>query len=111
MLTRRRLIQDLGFLAVAGQFAGEPSLARRVNADIPSHGEMVWLDANENPAGPPASAIKAIVEGAAACGRYHFDEFDSLANAIAQSENMDPEEVLFGVGSTEVIDAAIHAFT
>src|SRR5437588_7766719 len=111
MLTRRRLIRDLSCLAVVSQVASESLLARRVNADIPNHSEMVWLDANENPAGPPASAIKAIVEGAAACGRYHFDEFDSLANAIAQSENMDPEQVLFGVGSTEVIDAAIHAFT
>jgi histidinol-phosphate aminotransferase len=111
MLTRRRLIQDLGFLAVAGQFASESLLASRLNADIPSHPEMVWLDANENPAGPPASAIKAIAEGAAATGRYHFDEFDGFTQALARSEDLRPDQVLFGVGSTEIIDAAICAFT
>src|SRR2546425_6851868 len=111
MLTRRRVIQDLSFLAVAGQFAGESLLARRLNADTPSHGEMVWLDANENPAGPPTSAIKAIVDGVAATARYHFDEFDGFAQAIARSEDLRPDQVLFGVGSTEIIDAAICAFT
>jgi histidinol-phosphate aminotransferase len=111
MLTRRRLIRDLTCLAVVSQVASESLLARRVNADIPSHAEMVWLDANENPAGPPAAAIKAIVEGAAACGRYHFDEFDAFSQSIARSEDLKPEQVIFGVGSTEIIDAAICAYT
>ena len=117
MLTRRRLMRDLGFLAVAS----EALLARKLRADamagegarptqdLAPH-DIVWLDSNENPAGPPASAIKAMAEAAAASARYHFDEFPAFTNAIAQSENVKPEQVLFGVGSTEVIDAAICAF-
>jgi histidinol-phosphate aminotransferase len=111
MLTRRQLVRDLGCLAIAGQFASERIFAQRAHAKNPAHGPMVWLDANENPAGPPASAIKAIVDGAAATARYHFDEFGEFSEAIARSENVKPEQVLFGVGSTEIIDAALCAFT
>jgi len=51
-----------------------------------------------------------MAEAAAATARYHFDEFPAFTQAIAHSENVKPEQVLFGVGSTEVIDAAICAF-
>jgi histidinol-phosphate aminotransferase len=119
MLTRRRLMRDLGLLAAAGGVASEPLFAHRLrDASLHVAGEgshpapdIIWLDSNENPAGPPASAIKAMVDGAAASARYHFDEFPAFTNAIAQSENVKPEQVVFGVGSTEVIDAAICAFT
>jgi len=122
MLTRRRLMRDLGLLAVAGQVAIEPLQARRLRSEalagqaaLPTQSlaprEIVWLDSNENPAGPPASAIKAMADAATASARYHFDEFPAFTNAIAQSESVKPEQVLFGVGSTEVIDAAICAFT
>src|SRR5215813_2986349 len=117
MLTRRRLLRDFGLLAAAGQVASETSFALRFRADAitsdSSHPaqDIIWLDSNENPAGPPATAIKAMADAAAASARYHFDEFPAFTNAIAQSENVKPEQVLFGVGSTEVIDAAICAFT
>jgi histidinol-phosphate aminotransferase len=112
-------MQNLG-LAAATQLAGEAMLARQLRAEAmaaeggrptQSPHDIIWLDSNENPAGPPASAIKAMAEGAAATARYHFDEFPAFTEAIARSENVNPEQVVFGVGSTEVIDAAICAFT
>ncbi len=111
MLTRRQLVRNVGCLAIAGRFTSEGAVAQSPNAQNLSHEPIIWLDSNENPAGPPASAIKAMIDGAAATARYHFDEFEGFAQAIAQSENVKPEQVLFGVGSTEVIDAAICAFT
>ncbi|HTL54786.1 MAG TPA: aminotransferase class I/II-fold pyridoxal phosphate-dependent enzyme [Candidatus Limnocylindrales bacterium] len=119
MLTRRRLMRDFGLFAVATQVASEPLLARRLRSQAlapevqqaAAPHEIVWLDSNENPAGPSPSAIKAMADAAAAAARYHFDEFPAFTNAIAHSENVKPEQVLFGVGSTEVIDAAICAFT
>jgi histidinol-phosphate aminotransferase len=111
MITRRRVVRDLSFLALAGQFAGEPVLARRAWGNTSGRDNMVWLDANENPSGPPLSAIKAIVDGAAATARYHFDEFAAFTEAIARSEGLSMEQVLFGIGSGEVIDAAICGFT
>jgi len=111
MLTRRQLVRNFGCLAIAGRFASEHALAQQAQTQAPSPEPMVWLDSNENPAGPPASAIKAIIDGVSATARYHFDEFEGFSQAIAKSENVKPEQVLFGVGSTEVIDAAICAFT
>jgi histidinol-phosphate aminotransferase len=111
MLTRRQLVRNFGCLAIAGRFASERAFAQQAQIEAPTHDPIVWLDSNENPAGPPASAIKAIIDGVAATARYHVDEFDGFSEAIAQSENLKPDHVLFGVGSTEVIDAAICAFT
>lgn len=115
MLTRRRLMRDVGLFAVAARVASEPLLAPKAEAmagkDVRPPQEIIWLDSNENPAGPPPSAIKAMAEAAAASARYHFDEFPAFTEAIARSESVKPEQVLFGVGSTEVIDAAICAFT
>jgi len=111
MITRRRLMQDLGSLAVAGQLSSKASLASPQPQSAPSsQGDVVRLDSNENPLGPPPSAIKAMVDGMSATARYHFDEFGKFREAIARSEDLKPEQVLFGVGSTEVIDAAVSAF-
>jgi len=111
MITRRRLIQDLGYFAAAGHLAGKASVASLgPQSTPPSPSDVVWLDSNENPLGPPPSAIKAMVDGMSATARYHFDEFGKFREAIAQSEGLRPEQVLFGVGSTEVIDAAVSAF-
>jgi histidinol-phosphate aminotransferase len=111
MVTRRRFVRDLGCIALAGPVLGEAALALRALPSAPSPEQMVWLNANENPAGPPPSAIRAVVEGAAATARYHFDEFDGFTRVIARSENLSDEQVIFGVGSSEIIDAAISAFT
>jgi histidinol-phosphate aminotransferase len=111
MISRRRFVRDLSCLAIAGQLAGESFLARRAWAGTAARDNMVWLDSNENPAGPPLSAIKAIVDGAAATARYHFDEFAAFTEAIARSESLTPQQVVFGIGSSDVIDAAICAFT
>jgi len=111
MLTRRQLVRNFGCLAIAARFASERALAQQAQTQGPSQEPVVWLDSNENPAGPPASAIKAMIDGVTATARYHIDEFEGFSEAIARSENVKPEQVLFGVGSTEVIDAAICAFT
>ena len=72
---------------------------------------MVWLDANESPMGPPASAVAAIVRGASAVGRYHFDEFEGFSARIAAAEGVAPQSIVVGVGSSDVITMAICAFS
>lgn len=111
MITRRSFARHLGGLAAAGAFSGEAFLARRARGDVAHPAGMVWLDANENPEGPPESALQAITRGAADTARYHFEEFDAFTEALARSEGLQPEQVLFGIGSSDVIDAAICAFT
>src|SRR3569833_1188291 len=115
ILNRRRLAQLLGALPATTVLSPAAMLSARaaeasfiLGAD-PS--EMVWLDANESPTGPPQSAIEAITRGVKASARYHFDEFGAFSHALAVSEAVEPAQVLFGVGSGEIIDAALCAFT
>jgi histidinol-phosphate aminotransferase len=110
MVTRRSFMRQLGALSAAGAVVGEIAFAREARAEVAQPSQIVWLDSNENPAGPPAAAIEAIKRGAADVGRYHFDEFDAFSQAIATSEKVQPSQVLFGVGSSDVIIAAICAF-
>lgn len=111
MITRRGFARHLSCLATAGPFLNEASLAQQARGNVVHPSGMVWLDANENPEGPPKSALDAIVQGAASTARYHFDEFGAFTEALARSEDLSPDQVLFGIGSSEVIDAAICAFT
>lgn len=109
-INRRGFARDLGTLTVLGPFMGELFLAGRATGSTAMRSDMIWLDANENPAGPPPSALSAIINGAASTARYHFDEFAGFAEAIADSEGLASEQVLFGIGSGEIINAAICAF-
>lgn len=116
MVTRRSFMRQLGVAGAAGVYFGETLIAGVAQADVrvkqpAKTRSKVWLDANENPAGPPASAIEAMVQSAPDTWRYHFDEFGELSRVIAASEQVSPAQVLFGVGSSEVIAAAIGAFT
>lgn len=112
MISRRRFAHDLGALAILGSGCGsELLLATRSLAGLVPRQDVIWLNANENPLGPPPSAIAAIVNGTAAVARYHFDEFESFTETVAGSEGLVPEQILFGIGSTEIINAAICAFS
>jgi histidinol-phosphate/aromatic aminotransferase/cobyric acid decarboxylase-like protein len=42
-------------------------------ADLPK--DMVWLNANENPLGPPAVSLTAMQQALPTSGRYHYQEF------------------------------------
>ncbi len=110
MVNRRSFMRQIGVLAAAGTYFGETLVAATAQANTPGKSATLWLDANENPAGPPQSSIDAMVQAAAESGRYHFDEFGEFAQTIAASEQVSPQQVLFGVGSSDVIIAAICAF-
>ena len=79
------------------------------------HGKLppdtVWLNANENPEGPPRSSIEAMTKVLPESGRYHYQEFGDFYAAIARSEDLAPEQILVGAGSSEVLHAAVDAFT
>ena len=72
---------------------------------------MAWLNANENPDGPPQSSIEAMIKVLPEGGRYHYQEFGEFYATLARSEDLTPEQILVGAGSSEVLHAAIDAFT
>src|SRR5713226_4098990 len=110
MLTRRTFASTIG-LAGAIRMLPEMAYAQRaaVKGELPK--EMVWLNANENPDGPPHAAIEAMTAVLPSSGRYHYQEFGEFYAAVARSEDLAPEQILIGSGSSEVLHAAIDAFT
>jgi histidinol-phosphate aminotransferase len=112
MITRRGFAARLGLGAAAIRMLPEMAYAQRatVNAgNLPA--DMVWLNANENPAGPPEVSLAAMRDALPTSGRYHFQEFREIDAAIARSEDLQPEQILTGAGSSEVLHLVIDAFT
>ena len=106
MLTRR------GFGAAAAGLLTEMAYAQRAAvSNVPLPKDMVWLNANENPAGPPASSLKVMTDTLASSGQYHYQEFSNFYTTLARSEDLDREQILVGAGSSEVLHAAVDAFT
>ena len=105
-----------GFAAAIGSIAGSRMLSEMAYAQraaVPGvlSENMVWLNANENPAGPPKAAIEAMIRILPESGRYHYQEYGAFYAAVAKSEDLAPEQVLIGAGSSEVLHAAVDAFT
>src|SRR6266566_8504652 len=72
---------------------------------------LIKIASNENAYGPGPAALEAVrgLVGPAS-GRYPMN-VPELASAIAKHFSVDPKNVLIGTGSTEIISAAVHAFT
>ncbi len=71
----------------------------------------VWLNANENPDGPPAEAREALSRAIGEAGRYNHRVFPALHEALARSAGVDSGQIIVGAGSTEVLHCALDAFT
>jgi histidinol-phosphate aminotransferase len=110
MLTRRGFA-GVGLAALAGRMLPEAAYAQRafVRGNLPA--DMAWLNANENPDGPPRSSIEAMAKALPEGGRYHYQEFGDFYAALARNEDLSPDQILVGSGSSEVLHAAIDAFT
>ena len=111
MLTRRGFAARIGAALAAGRMLPEIAYAQRalLPADLPK--DTVWLNANENPLGPPKSSLQAMADVLSASGRYHYQELRDFNAALARSEDLAAENILAGCGSSELLHAAAHAFT
>jgi histidinol-phosphate aminotransferase len=102
----------MGAAAAAARLLPEAAYAQRAAAKSVSLAkDMVWLNANENPAGPPAVSLEAIREVLPSCGRYHYNEYGELYSAVAKSEGLAPNQIVLGSGSSEVLHTAVDLFT
>lgn len=111
MLTRRDLGRRFGIVAAGLALGGEAAYARRAAAHVKDRNQLVLLNANENPDGPPQISIEAMSKVLALGGRYHDEDNQALAAAMAASEHLQPEQVLSGSGSSEILHCAVDAFT
>ncbi len=106
MMTRRRF-GALSFAVVAPEIAFGQHAA--VVGAVPA--DTVWLNANENPEGPPPESKEAITRAISEAGRYNHRAFPALHESLAHLAGVQNDQVMPGAGSTEVLHCALDAFT
>ena len=106
MISRR----ELGGMALMG-LASEIAFAQHAAVRGAAPPDTVWLNANENPEGPPEESRQAIAGAIADSGRYNHRVLPAFHEALARSAGVQADQVIPGAGSTEVLHCAIDAFT
>ena len=111
MPTRRRFFAQMGAAAIAGRMLPEMAYAQRaaVGGNLPK--DIVWLNANEFPSGPPQCSLDAMTAVIPHSNRYHYNEFGEIYKTIAKSEELEPSQMITGCGSSEVLHTCVDAFT
>lgn len=69
----------------------------------------VRLSSNENPLGISPAGRAAIIDGLVDANRYPRGD-DDLRVALAAKHGVEPEQIVLGAGSTEVLKMAVDAF-
>ncbi len=94
-------------------FAARGREAARDRAHLTSRAAagLILLNSNENPYGPAAEAINAVMQVFGSANRYPDTPEDELRSAIATYHRVPIESVLIGCGSTEILAIVTDALT
>ena len=79
-------------------------------AHVPGVDNVIKLSSNENPYGPSPKAVEAVRNAAAQMHRYPNTDHASLRAAIGEAHDMDPDRIICGVGSDEIIHFLCQAY-
>ncbi|MCH8336363.1 MAG: aminotransferase class I/II-fold pyridoxal phosphate-dependent enzyme, partial [Proteobacteria bacterium] len=113
-LTRRQILLGGGAIVGAGLAPIIPAttgssalklISAALGADIPKPDQLIRMSANENPYGPSRVALKAIAENIHLTNRYAADP-TNLINLVADINNISPDHVMTGTGSSEILNVA-----
>jgi len=107
MISRREFGSAAALLSLIPELAFAQHAA--VTGEVPA--DTVWLNANENPEGPPEESRVAIRNAVAEAGRYNHRVFPSYHAALGKSVGLEADQIIPGAGSTEVLHCALDAFT
>jgi histidinol-phosphate aminotransferase len=77
---------------------------------VPGVNRIVKLSSNEGPFGPPPAAVAAIAEAAKEANRYPDGSATALREAIGKHHGLDPERLVVGNGSDELLALLILAY-
>ncbi len=91
-----------GILEIALYQGGESAL--------PGFVAPLKLSSNENPFGPPPSAVSAMAEAATMAHRYPSTDHKGLRHALSEIHGLAPERIICGVGSDEIITLLCQAY-
>lgn len=88
----------------------EIALYKSGEAALPGRTEVLKLSANESPYGPSDKAKAAFARSAAVLHRYPGTDHADLRAAIGEVHGLDPERIICGVGSDEVLQFVAQAY-
>jgi histidinol-phosphate aminotransferase len=74
----------------------------------------IRIDSNENPLGPSKRAMEALFRAFEFAGRYPTNSRPSVADlrqAIARKQSVQPENIVLGAGSRELLRNAVRIYT
>jgi histidinol-phosphate aminotransferase len=77
---------------------------------VPGVNRVIKLSSNEGAFGPPPGAIAAIAEAAKEAHRYPDGGATALREAIGRRHRLDPERIVCGNGSDELLSLLILAY-
>ncbi|MCE5259693.1 MAG: histidinol-phosphate transaminase [Chloroflexi bacterium] len=90
------------------EYAPEPTEVIAQRLGMPT-GQLIKLDANENPYGPTRHT-QLVLNGYSACQYYPDPLSRRLRTAIGRYLHVDPDRVMAGNGSDELIDLILRLF-
>jgi histidinol-phosphate aminotransferase len=118
MVTRRTFVQTVGTGAAAawiGARGRENSLWQAFEPTLEAVApNMICLSSNENPLGPGSTVLDGIKAafGPAGARPGRYDSTGGpLIDAIAKRNNVKPENIVLGCGSTQILRSCTHLFT
>jgi histidinol-phosphate aminotransferase len=80
----------------------------RQQRTVDEYDALAKLANNENPYGPPESVLKAMTDAFKYANRYGYPD-GGITEAIAKHHDVDPDNVMLGAGSGEILDIACVA--
>ncbi len=82
-------------------------------APAPPNADAIRISGNENPLGPGPRALEAVIAALEQSGRYPLNSHPGgtdLTAAIAERFDADPEQIVVGAGSSEILRNAVRVF-
>ncbi len=92
-----------GIMSIKSYVAGKSKAAGAAQ-------KIIKLSSNENNLGPSPLAVQAIVKHASKANRYPDGGAAELRQAIGEVFSLDPERIVCGAGSDELIGLLVHAY-
>jgi len=83
---------------------------RQGKSELPGCDKVIKLSSNESCFGPSEAAVSAYHEAAGCLHRYPDGSQSALRNAIARVHGIDPDRIICGNGSEEVIGLLIRCY-
>jgi histidinol-phosphate aminotransferase len=110
-MERRTFLRAGLALGAAGLSGGTALLPELAGASTKSTDGALRLNSNENPLGLAPAARKAVIDNIGEANRYPRESRAKLVEALARMNGVEPENIVLGCGSTEVLQMTVQSLT